>query len=117
MIEEKEYNEAKNLVNRYEQSLKQDKKNCYKFNINDSVLIKLNDKGFEHWIDSWKDVPKQYQPTLEYLKERMDKDGYIQFQLWSFMEIFGETISMGGNQLFENNIRFYKKEMKDINNQ
>lgn len=62
------------------------------FNLNQSVKVKLNQDGRQH------------------LKEKIsyempeDKNGYTTFQMWHFMEIFGEVTHLGMNQLYNNNI-------------
>lgn len=112
MIEEKTYLEAKKVVQRYEQQLKQSPVNCWVFNMNDKVLVKLKDEGFKYWQDDYRHLPDKYKPSIDDLKAKADKDGFIEFQLWEFMRLFGETISLESVPIFENNIRFYKDEMK-----
>jgi hypothetical protein len=113
MIEEKTYLEAKKVVQSYEQQLKQAPVDCWAFNINDRVLVKLKDEGFKYWLEYYnKYLPDSMKLSIDELKAKADKEGYIEFQLWNFMKIFGETISFGKQPIFETTMRFYKDEMK-----
>lgn len=81
-----------------------------KFNINDYVWVKLNDKGKELYLRSFDDIP------LEFRRVRLlevDSDGYSKFQMWSFMQIFGPHISMGFNPPFDTTIKFDPKDFRD----
>ena len=69
------------------------------FNINEYVRVKLNDAGRKIYIDHYAKVgiatkiPKTDHP-----------DGWSQFQMWSFMEIFGEHIHLCSEPPFDTNI-------------
>jgi hypothetical protein len=107
------YEEAKKTVRAYEQLLKQDIANCFVFNLNNSILVKLKEDGFQHWLeDSNRYLAEPHKTTIRELKNKCDEDGYIEFQMWEFMRIFGSTISFGSSPIFETDVRFYKLEMK-----
>lgn len=113
MITEKTYKEAKTVVHRYEQQLRQADINCWAFNLNDKVLVKLKEEGFKYWLADLNEyMPEKLGTTMEDLRSRCDKDGYIEFQTWEFMRVFGPTISIGSQPIFETTLRFYKDEMK-----
>jgi hypothetical protein len=70
------------------------------FNLNQHILVKLKDEGFEHWKKAYNEVlPDQFKKPLSYFKN-MEKDGYVRFQAWDFMRLFGETITLGVEPLF-----------------
>lgn len=82
-------------------------------NINDFVKVKLNQKGKEIYFHLYDDARrnmvenKGYYP--EYLQPRypkVDTDGYSKFQLWEFMQIYGECMVMGTDLPFETNLVF-----------
>ena len=115
MNEEEKYKEAQKVVRRYEQKLKQASINCWAFNINDKILVKLKYEGFKYFLaDFNKYLPDDFKVSMEELKEIQDEDGYIEFQMWEFIRIFGSTISMGSQPIFENTVRFFKNEIKNI---
>jgi len=76
-----------------------------KFNINDSVKVKLTDLGKEIYYHQHNEINEYY--GKEMIKPKMpevDEDGYTSFQMWCLMGIYGKHISIGFNQPFETNI-------------
>jgi hypothetical protein len=113
MNQDEKYREAKDIVRWHEQKLKQSSINCWSFNLNDKILVKLKEDGFQHWLDDFnKYLPDNLKASMKDLKNREDKDGYVEFQTWEFIKLFGETISMGSQPIFETTVRFYKEEIK-----
>lgn len=113
MTQEEKYQEAKKVVQMHEQQLKQAPVNCWAFNLNDYILVKLKDEGFKFWLNKINQfLPKDLMATEEELRARADKDGYIAFQAWDFMKTFGETISMGFEANFETTVRLFRSEIK-----
>lgn len=113
MIDKNTYTEAKKTVDTYEQQLKQSAVNCWAFNVNDHILVKLKDSGFKYWLKKYNEwLPAELKVTIETLKEKSDKDGYVEFQAWEFLKLFGETISQGTSPIFETTVRLYRNEMK-----
>ena len=74
-----------------------------KFNLNDEVWVKLNDKGKEIYLHSFDDVPEQFRRVT--LPEE-DAEGYSKFQMWVFMQVFGPHINMGFDLPFDLTIKF-----------
>lgn len=79
-----------------------------KVNINDFIKVKLTDHGkdiYEHSNDSLMAKPEyeKIKKWLEPIPLEYDDEGYVQFQLWKFMEIFGEHMWNGAPQIIENN--------------
>lgn len=75
-----------------------------KFNINDSVMVKLTPFGkallkIEH--QNVFDGLKRYQP---YIPPKEDENGYSTWQLWVLMQTFGPHIFNGSQLPFETDI-------------
>ena len=82
------------------------------FNINDTIKVKLTDKGKEilnKWIAEGNKlcgmepdfIPSCYQE---------DEDGYIHPQLWDFMSIFGPYFACGAPCYIEHNRIIFDEE-------
>lgn len=69
-------------------------------NINEYIKVKLTDRGKEIYRNHYHDVDNEYVPTLD-----VDEEGFCKFQLWKFMQIFGEYFCMGGNSPCETNVK------------
>lgn len=50
------------------------------------------------------DNTKNLKRPIESYTQRADSDGYVGFQAWHFIEIFGSSISMSSKQVFDLNI-------------
>ncbi len=83
-------------------------------NLNHTIKVKLTDLGKEIY-------KHQYDKISEFLKSNgapplvphdlhYDKDGYVRFQLWSFMGIFGKYATMGSQPFIEKNTMIYEYE-------
>lgn len=74
------------------------------FNINDEIKVKLTDKGRAVYESYWTAVLASSNglkpPSLD---KWTDEDGWISFQLWDAMTIFGPYCHNGGPNLFVNN--------------
>ena len=78
-----------------------------KINLNHTIKVKLTDLGnkiYEDYLQNEYELLSHY-PGLRWidLKHREDQDGYIHFQLWEFMSIFGEHFYNGSEAVTENN--------------
>ena len=75
----------------------EDKEDRFKdANLNEYIKVKLTAKGKQIYKDYYDNDP----PTLD-----VDDEGYAKFQMWDFMQIFGEHISMGGPMICETNVK------------
>lgn len=66
-----------------------------KINLNEIVKVKLTPLGAEIYYKQFDELNKQYE--REICKPQMpqiDKDGYTEFQLWHFIELYGQHIGM-----------------------
>ena len=62
----------------------------FKANLNDYVKVRLNDYG----MCVYKSFYAKYGLDAPQLK--MDEEGYVEFQVWDFINIFGDSMHMGG---------------------
>jgi hypothetical protein len=82
----------------------------YKFNLNNIIKVKLSDAGFCLWKDKEDEVylpyksMHKYMQSIEDYKKKADGNGYVDFQAWHFIELFGGTIKFGSNPIFDTNI-------------
>ena len=89
-----------------------DKKTFIKFNINHHVWVKLTERGIAVLLAYKNKYAKHVGETTmdEILKwYHVTDDGYYQFQMHAFMEIFGEGVTT--STLFETNVYFNPAEL------
>ena len=86
-----------------------------KFNLNYSVFVKLTNEGYEYWKKKndniFSQVPK-WVKEVNYYKNKADKNGFIKFQMWEFMQIFGDSIGLGYQPKFLIDVFFYESELE-----
>ena len=74
-------------------------------NLNESVKFKLSVRGkeiYRHRYDGY---------GIEYNREpELDDNGYMEMQLWMFMQIFGEHIILGMPEVVQPLEIIYKQE-------
>lgn len=80
------------------------------FNINDCVKVKLTEKGkyiYYHQFDDMNvDILKRGGKPLNPIELKYDDEGYVEFQMWHLMEIFGKHLFNGCDIPFETTIKF-----------
>ena len=84
------------------------------FNINYHVYVKLKDAGILAYLKHYnKYAPKEEDKlTIPIFMERADSDGYHEFQMHEFMEVFGPYITNTMDfSYFEPTIYFNKHEL------
>lgn len=91
------YNKCIDLTNQIEKlkSELETKDNIQKINLNETIKVKLTPYGAEIYYKQFDELNKQY--DREICKPQMpqiDKDGYTEFQLWNFIELYGQHIGM-----------------------
>jgi DNA-directed RNA polymerase subunit RPC12/RpoP len=84
-------------------------KQFVKFNINHHVYVKLTDSGILKYIKAHNQYSKKDPLTIVEFSKRADKDGYFQFQMHEFMEIFGDDVISFTH--FDSDIYFDKSEL------
>lgn len=66
-----------------------------KININEKIKVKLTPIGAEIYYKQYDELNKNAGKTvLEPRMPKIDKDGYTEFQLWHFIELYGEHIGV-----------------------
>ena len=68
-------------------------------NINEPVWVKITDKGREILTEHWKHVLGDRFDATNY--DRLSSTGWVKFQLWDLMNLFGKHVYMGNNPPFE----------------
>ena len=71
------------------------KDNIQKINLNETIKVKLTPYGAEIYYKQFDELNKKYE--REICKPQMpqiDKEGYTEFQLWHFIELYGQHIGM-----------------------
>lgn len=87
-------------------------KKYLQFNINEYIMIKLNDKGrkyleeqhYNFWM-KWVGHSNIHRHPYIPLKE--NNEGYVIFQMWSFLSLFGNYFDSNGlscDDLFDTNV-------------
>ena len=80
------------------------------FNINESIKVKLSQKGklvyLEHQIEIQKRFNRDNIKIDVPLNVEVDSEGFTEFQLWRFMEIFGSHMYCGSESVIEGPILY-----------
>ena len=91
------YNKCIDLTNQIaglESELKT-KDNIHKINLNETIKVKLTPYGAEIYYKQFDELNKKYgREIFNPQMPRIDKDGYTEFQLWHFIELYGQHIGM-----------------------
>ena len=91
------YNKCIDLTNQIEKlkSELKTKDNIQKINLNEIIKVKLTPYGAEIYYKQFDELNKQRgREICKPHMPRIDKDGYTEFQLWHFMELYGAHIGM-----------------------
>lgn len=92
------YEENKELKQRIVELESKEMEKPTKLNLNDRVKVKLTPLGAEIYYHQCDDVNKKIKENggteLEPIMPQIDKDGYTEFQLWHFIELYGKHIGM-----------------------
>ena len=73
-------------------------------NLNDYVKVKLTDLGkdiYYHQFDNLIEVNPMITSYISPHYPKIDEEGYTQFQLWEFMQLYGKHIGMGKPNVIE----------------
>lgn len=91
------YNKCIDLTNQIEKlkSELKTKDNIQKINLNETIKVKLTPYGAEIYYRQFDELNKQRgREICKPHMPRIDKDGYTEFQLWHFIELYGEHIGI-----------------------
>lgn len=81
-------------------------------NLNDRIKVKLTPLGADIYYHQFDDLLKKH-PQIKSIKPHMpaiDKDGFTDFQLWTFIELYGEHIHICAEPVIEENKIFIDEE-------
>jgi hypothetical protein len=85
-----------------------------KFNANLNVRVRLKEKGIEHYVKNHNEImPFKYHTSFSEYESKKDKFGYHNFQLWSFIDNFG-NLGMRSCQYFDINLIFELKDFEEV---
>lgn len=78
------------------------------FNINDYIKVKLTGLGVSIHTEYYMKY-LEYFPMFRYaeLVPYVDSEGFTKYQLWEFMNIFGEHMYNGAEQVIEKNLIYF----------
>ena len=89
---------------------------CWAFNLNDVILVKIHDKGYQHLADKHNKyvsiVSNWEKRDAEYYKKRADENGYTKMQAWCFIEEFGDVTSIGFHGYYSTDIIIRSEHLK-----
>lgn len=86
---------------------------CWAFNLNHTIYVKIKPEGFKYWHKKHNEqLPGKWHEPLSYFTDKADKDGWVKFQAWEFIQTFGDSIVFGRMPVFETEVRFKRDEMK-----
>lgn len=78
------------------------------FNINDFIKVKLTEHGRNMHIQNYKKYLGENYNKNFYVPKK-DRQGLTKYQLWEFMNIFGEHMFNGAEQVIENNLIYFEE--------
>ena len=86
--------EVKDNLLKIKNGLREDNETT-KINLNEIVKVKLTPLGAEIYYKQFDELNKKCEREIcKPHMPRIDKDGYTEFQLWNFIELYGEHIGM-----------------------
>lgn len=73
-----------------------------KINLNDCIKVKLTDYGQQIYYNMWVEINKSIgKNVIEPYYKKVDDNGYSEFQLWDFMNIYGKFTFAGQNNVID----------------
>lgn len=86
-----------------------------KFNINDFIKVKLTDLGTDIFYHQYDELNKFYgREMIKPHYPNVDKEGFTEFQLHEFMNLFGKYMVNGFDLVIENNsIYICEEDLED----
>lgn len=94
-------------------------------NLNSIIKVKLTPKGTDIYYHQYDEFNKQHKLTgvsyLSPLMPKIDKDGYTEFSLWKFINLYGKYFQMGMREYPIQDLRIYIEDqdldevLKEVN--
>lgn len=82
-----------------------------KININEIVKVKLNEVGLAIYADRVKETNKRLEENNVKCKSpiypKRDDKGYVEFQLWDLMNLYGKYLELTLVPPFEDNVIYF----------
>lgn len=75
-----------------------------KINLNNYIKVKLTDHGKDIYFHTIDDLVAEYPLLRNQLKPyfpKVDENGFTEFQLWDFIQLYGPHIYPGGGNVIE----------------
>lgn len=77
----------------------------WKVNLNEYVKVKLNDFGKDIYYRQYDEINEKIKSLggkpIESTMPEVDAEGYTRFQIWQFMNLYGEYMTMSGKPVLE----------------
>lgn len=71
-------------------------------NLNDKIKVKLTPLGADIYYHQFNELNKQCgKIIIEPHMPMIDKDGFTEFQLWSFIQLYGNCIGMAAPNVID----------------
>lgn len=84
-----------------------------RINLNETIKVKLTDYGKQIYYHRFDDINREYgREIIEPSFPKVDEEGYTTFQLWYFIELYGEHIGMAKPNVIKPLEIIYEGELK-----
>ena len=84
------------------------------FNINDVIKVKLNEVGLAIYSDRAKEINKKFEENnIKYRSSifpKRDDKGFVKFQLWDLMNLYGKHLELSLTSPFEDNKIYFEDD-------
>lgn len=81
------------------------------FNLNQYFKVKLKPEGVQHFMNEYNQyLPVDMRQPIEFFTRQADQEGYTKFQAWEFIKMFGNSIRMWEQPIFNTNIKIVRDE-------
>lgn len=81
-------------------------------NLNDYVYVQLTEAGqkiLDDWDNEYSEILQQVGRTVEDYQKTREVGGFLKFQLWNLMRIFGPHIGITRSTPFAGNEIYFKE--------
>lgn len=90
-------------------------------NINDTIKVKLNEVGLAIYADRAKETNKKFEENnIKYrcpIFPKRDDKGFVEFQLWDLMNLYGKHLELALTPPFENNKIYFDDNLEEVINE
>ena len=84
------------------------------FNVNYEIYVKLTEKGIEKYVKDHNNImPFKLHISYREFEERKNEQGYHRFQMWSFVDAFGD-LGMQCWKFYDANVLFNAKDLEVV---